>query len=358
MLVFLPNTKPIRVLVSCILLGSYLHIYGCAMALPKHEKIPAILVFGDSIVDSGNNNYLNTIAKANFPPYGRDLDGGVPTGRYSNGKVPSDLLAEQFGIKELVPPYLDPSLQISDLLTGVTFASGACGFDPLSAKLANALSLEDQLKLFKNYISKLKAAVGENATSTIISQSFYLLCAGSNDITNTYFALPVRRLQYNISAYTTLLVNWAADFIQELYALGARRISLTNAPPCGCLPSQRTIAGGPLRECAAKENQAAVLFNKKLSSGLRSLSQKLPGARIVIFDIYTPLLNLIVNPTRYGFVVSNRGCCGTGNIEVSILCTRLDVGTCTDASKYVFWDSFHPTEAAYKFIVHDAYEHA
>lgn len=96
MLVFLPNTKPIRVLVSCILLGSYLHIYGCAMALPKHEKIPAILVFGDSIVDSGNNNYLNTIAKANFPPYGRDLDGGVPTGRYSNGKVPSDLLGDYY----------------------------------------------------------------------------------------------------------------------------------------------------------------------------------------------------------------------------------------------------------------------
>ena len=88
--------------------------------------------------------------------------------------------------------------------------------------------------------------------------------------------------------------------VQELYALGARMIFLTNAPPCGCLPSQRTIAGGPLRECVAKENQAAVLFNKKLSSGLPSLNQKLPGARIVVLDIYTPLLNLIMNPTRYG----------------------------------------------------------
>ena len=96
MLVFLPNTKPIGVLVSCTLLGSYLHIYGCATVLPKNEKIPAILVFGDSIVDSGNNNYINTIAKANFPPYGRDLDGGVPTGRYSNGKVPSDLIGDYY----------------------------------------------------------------------------------------------------------------------------------------------------------------------------------------------------------------------------------------------------------------------
>jgi len=75
------------------------------------------------------------------------------------------------------------------------------------------MSLEDQLKHFKEYISKLKAAVGENATSAIISQSVYLVFAGSNDITNT-FLLPVRRLQYNTSVYTGMLVNWAAEFVQ------------------------------------------------------------------------------------------------------------------------------------------------
>lgn len=44
--------------------------------------------------------------------------------------------AEELGIKELVPPYLDPNLEISDLLTGVSFASGAAGYNPKSAKLA------------------------------------------------------------------------------------------------------------------------------------------------------------------------------------------------------------------------------
>lgn len=52
-----------------------------------------------------------------------------------------------------------------------------------------------------------------------------------------------------------------------------------------------------------------------------------------------------------GFEVVNKGCCGTGNIEVSVLCNRLeDAHTCPDASKYVFWDSYHPTEAAYKIL--------
>lgn len=60
--------------------------------LPNDETIPAIIVFGDSIVDPGNNNNLETLIKCNFPPYGRDFMGGKPTGRFSNGKVPTDLI--------------------------------------------------------------------------------------------------------------------------------------------------------------------------------------------------------------------------------------------------------------------------
>jgi len=80
----------------------------------------------------------------------------------------------------------------------------------------NALSLADQLKLFKEYVNKLKATVGENRTSEIVSQSVYLVCGGSNDITNTYFVLPIRRWTYNVPAYTDMMVNWASIFIQVI----------------------------------------------------------------------------------------------------------------------------------------------
>lgn len=46
------------------------------------------------------------------------------------------LSAEELGIKELLPPYLGAALQPNDLLTGVSFASGGCGFDPLTPKIA------------------------------------------------------------------------------------------------------------------------------------------------------------------------------------------------------------------------------
>ena len=42
---------------------------------------------------------------------------------------------EELGIKELLPAYRDPSLQPKDLLTGVCFASGGTGYDPLTPKV-------------------------------------------------------------------------------------------------------------------------------------------------------------------------------------------------------------------------------
>lgn len=56
------------------------------------RQVPAVIVFGDSVVDPGNNNDIKTIAKCNFPPYGINFPGHKPTGRFSNGKIPSDFI--------------------------------------------------------------------------------------------------------------------------------------------------------------------------------------------------------------------------------------------------------------------------
>lgn len=53
--------------------------------------VPAIISFGDSAVDVGNNDYLATIFKANYPPYGRDFANHEPTGRFCNGKLATDI---------------------------------------------------------------------------------------------------------------------------------------------------------------------------------------------------------------------------------------------------------------------------
>lgn len=91
--------------------------------------VPGIIVFGDSSVDSGNNNHISTILKSDFSPYGRDFEGGKATGRFSNGKIVTDFISEAFGIKPTIPAYLDPSYNITHFASGVSFASAGTGYD-------------------------------------------------------------------------------------------------------------------------------------------------------------------------------------------------------------------------------------
>ncbi|KAL1106932.1 hypothetical protein V6Z11_D03G007700 [Gossypium hirsutum] len=290
------------------------HVNEAALVLPKNVTVTAVFVFGDSIVDP----------------------------------------AEEFGVKGLVPAYLDPKTQLQDLLTGVSFASGAAGYDPLTAKTANVIAMSGQLELFKECIKKIKGAVGEERAATIISKAIYIVCTGSNDISNTYFSTPFRRPHYDINGYAEFNARYANQFLQDLYGLGARRIGLLGLPPIGCVPSQRTIGGGKNRDCYEAENQLAIAYNAKLSGVIDSLKavDTLPDTKFIFLDIYYPLLSLIQNPAKYGFEVATKGCCGTGLIEASVFCNPTSIPlSCPDASKYVFWDGYHPSEKAYKILV-------
>lgn len=67
-----------------------------AAAEKKEPLVPALFVFGDSLVDNGNNNGLPSLAKANYLPYGVDFGPaggeGSPTGRFCNGYTIVDYL--------------------------------------------------------------------------------------------------------------------------------------------------------------------------------------------------------------------------------------------------------------------------
>lgn len=68
----------------------------CPSPGPRNTTFPAIFAFGDSIVDTGNNDYILTLIRANFLPYGMDFPHGTPTGRFCNGKIPADFIGDHF----------------------------------------------------------------------------------------------------------------------------------------------------------------------------------------------------------------------------------------------------------------------
>ena len=54
-------------------------------------------VFGDSLTEVGNNNYLQlSLARSDYPHYGIDFDAAKPTGRFTNGRTIGDIICKYF----------------------------------------------------------------------------------------------------------------------------------------------------------------------------------------------------------------------------------------------------------------------
>ncbi|XP_024008280.1 GDSL esterase/lipase At2g30310 [Eutrema salsugineum] len=265
---------------------------------------PAILIFGDSTADTGNNNYHpNANFKANRIPYGVDLQGKAASGRFSNGKLYCEIIASRLHIKELVPPFLQPNLSDAEIVTGVSFASAGSGYDDRTMLTTKAIPVSYQPTMFKNYISRLKGIVGEKKAMEIINGAIVIVSAGTNDFTLNYYDLPTRRLDYpKISDYQNFLLKRLENFVKEIYNLGCRKMSVGGLSPVGCLPVQMTtkLRSGKFRKCVERENRDALLYNEKLQKLLPAIEASLPGSKIVYSNIYDPTMDMIKNPTKYG----------------------------------------------------------
>eukprot|EP00252_Welwitschia_mirabilis_P012325 TRINITY_DN27346_c0_g1_i1.p2 TRINITY_DN27346_c0_g1~~TRINITY_DN27346_c0_g1_i1.p2 ORF type:complete len:147 (-),score=30.73 TRINITY_DN27346_c0_g1_i1:1174-1614(-) len=107
-----------------------LWVMGWAGLAQQRKPVEALFIFGDSLVDVGNNNFLpKSRMKVNFSPYGIDFPRSKATGRFSNGLNAADFMAQKLGLGKLSPP---PYLSIRKIrsmknFVGANFASGGAG---------------------------------------------------------------------------------------------------------------------------------------------------------------------------------------------------------------------------------------
>ncbi|KAJ3708132.1 hypothetical protein LUZ61_011837 [Rhynchospora tenuis] len=314
-------------------------------SLSTAARFPAVIVFGDSTVDPGNNNAIDTILRSNFPPYGRDFKNAVPTGRFSNGKLPTDFISEALGLQPLVPAYLDPACSIENFTKGVAFASSGAGLDNATSNLLTAMSLGEEVEYFKEYQHKLRKYVGKSRANYIVNEAVYIVSIGTNDFLSNYFTMFTGRfLQFTVDKFEDFLVSHAAEFLTNIYKLGARKILFAGLSPIGCLPVERSTNLIREGQCKTMFNEVARNFNAKLQRMIADLGIKFPGLRLIYGGVYDLFSEIINNPSRYGIENVEDGCCATGKFEVAFLCDSRHPLTCRDASKYLFWDAFHPTE--------------
>lgn len=83
--------------------------------------------------------------------------------------------------------------------------------------IQSVLSLSDQLGMFKDYIMKLKGTVDEERRNNILSNSLFLVVAGSVDLCYSYYTTGVRKTQYSVASYANLMVTSASNFLQVFF---------------------------------------------------------------------------------------------------------------------------------------------
>ncbi|BBM97527.1 hypothetical protein MPTK1_1g06380 [Marchantia polymorpha subsp. ruderalis] len=313
-------------------------------AQSQRTSAPANFILGDSLVDPGNNNYIGTLAKSNFPPNGIDFQQGA-TGRFCNGRTVADVIV-QLANQPFVPAYLDPKSRGTAILGGLNYASAAGGIlDSTGANYIGRISLNQQLQYFQKTQQEFAQLLGPVGAQQALSKALYFFVIGSNDYINNYLLAGSQTArQYTPKQYEALLVNEFARQITALYNFGARKIAVFNVGPLGCIPSQLANQRSVDGSCIQFINDYVQGFNRALGLKLNDLATTLTGSTLVYGNSYDLVFDKVVNPQRYGLTVVNQGCCGFGRFNGQIPCIT-GLRPCANRAQYLFWDPFHPTDA-------------
>ncbi|KAL9424746.1 hypothetical protein AB3S75_031798 [Citrus x aurantiifolia] len=312
------------------------------------QLAPALYVFGDSLFDSGNNNLLPTIARANYLPYGANFVNKSSTGRFTNGKTVADFVAEFLGL-----PYSPPFLKIRDKLplTGLNYASGSCGILPETGRpFGKCLNFEEQVSLFDETVKLLRRHfTSSKVLSNYLSKSIFIISIGSND----YLSSSLGTLSFNTNVrytpqqFAQLLIEKLSHQFQRLYSLGARKIVMFEIGPIGCIPSI-TRKNKHAGKCVEDKNQLVSYFNNMLPTMLQNLTSCLEGSTFVNGHAHWLGYDAVINPPKYGLVDSSNPCCIAWFNGTSGCIPFLK--PCSNPNQHYFWDAYHLTEAMYSLF--------
>ncbi|KAH6762800.1 hypothetical protein C2S52_020233 [Perilla frutescens var. hirtella] len=338
---------------SSLLFLAAISLHFVAALSESCDKPSAVFAFGDCYLDSGNNNQFITICRSDHKPYGLNLPGNVASGRPTDGELTADILISGLGIKKQLPAYLDPGLTDEDLLTGATFAFSCSGLDDLTARQASVPCLTKQFEYFKKAVERMQRKVGEKAAAQVLHDALFFVSGGTHDMLNNFYMLPSKKLVSLPHFLSLMLGN-----VERIHSMGGMRIGVMGMPPIGCIPVDVTSNSiGVKRACVSQHNSDAQDYNSQLKALTQSLQVSLSGTKIVYVDIYTPMMDIINNPKKFGMEKTIEGCCGTGLVEMGPLCNQHS-NVCKNPSKYVFWDAVHPSKATNmllaKYIKHKA----
>ncbi|XP_010272684.2 PREDICTED: GDSL esterase/lipase At5g45670-like [Nelumbo nucifera] len=341
-----------KMYMMCVFLMALSNLSPTVRADPQ---VPCYFIFGDSLVDNGNNNILSSLARADYQPYGIDFPAG-PTGRFCNGRTTTDVIAQLLGFDDFIPPYA--SIRGQELLRGANFASAAAGIrDETGRQLGDRISMNGQVRNYQTAVAQLVEILGdEDSAADHLSKCIFTVGMGSNDYLNNYF-MPLYYTtgqQFSPEEYADVLIQEYSGQLRTLYDYGARKVAVIGVGQIGCSPNELAQNSPNGVTCVGRINSANQIFNEKLKALVDDLNSNLDGAHFTYINAYGIFEDMMKNPSAYGFTVTNSGCCGVGRNNGQITCLPLEI-PCQNRDQYLFWDAFHPTEAANVVVARRSY---
>jgi phospholipase/lecithinase/hemolysin len=252
------------------------------------NSFPNLIIFGDSLSDTGNIFQASGNTFPPSPPY-------FP-GRFSDGPIWLD--------------YLAPKLEFSqESIINFAFAGANTGISNNFADIT-VPGLLTQIQQFTNEIT----------TNSVIENSLYIIWVGANN----FLTLPADPVQAVTEAVSNI-----SSAITTLNSSGAENIVIANLTDLGGIPA--VINNGN----SANARAISIAFNNSLSQTIDNLETAL-SIDLSLVDIFALSRDVQVNPENYNI---------TNLTEPLINAT----GT-VNPDEYAYFDEIHPTTKIHQLV--------
>ncbi|CAH8360799.1 unnamed protein product [Eruca vesicaria subsp. sativa] len=290
-----------------------------------------LFVFGDSYVDIGNTN---TTDKGVWDyPYGITYP-GKPSGRFSDGHISTDFLAQLLRIKLPVTYAKKDDVDKTRLQYGMSFAYGGTGVFKTYADYPNMTA---QIDLFEQLLGTVIYSQSD------LSSSVALVSVAGNDYITFIEANrdSPAKIIFGIRPLIEKVVNQTEVNLRRIHNLGVKKIAIPSLTPLQYIPyfSNSSDLLHNVTQYIVKD--LVSYHNDLLHKSVAKLNKETSHSAFTIIDYYNAFLTVINNKGEIPGILPFK----TPLIE----CYRN--GTlCDDPRSAFFWDGIHLTQEGWKSV--------
>lgn len=290
----------------------------CTSALAAVKDYSTVVVFGDSLSDTGNVTHLA------YHDYGIPAPGPIVNytlGQFTDGSDTTPAAEKYFGVwvEQFAASLPSHPAVIDSLDGGKNYAYGYAGTGNGTSPLmfdGDTVNVENIGQQITDYLS---------THPRIDSRTLFIIWGGADNLIQATSSTDVS------NAAIQQVLN-----IQRLIQAGATQFLVPNLPPLGRVPEFNGSLATSLPATAA-----SVLFNSYLTVGVSVLKDFNPFKHLTFYqlDVFNLLLRIDAAPQDYSLV----------NVT-----TPAQGHALVDPDSYLFWDSLHPTTRGHNILAEAA----